>query len=534
MNARLSIKTLVVAAICSLAAHVCCTATWAQSADAAGGQRAGFATLGVGLHNRPVTTFDFHGDFRTRGEGLYNLDLDRGTTPSGQLLFPVPLADPRGQWLSGADMRLRTDLSAYAPGGQIAVRMRLDILDNLALGSAPAGPPAATMGQLPAAAPIRLKRVWAEALVPFGVLSAGRMGSHWGLGMLTHSGDCEDCNSGDAADRIALVSPLFGHIVALSYDFSAVGAQGSRIDGARAVDLDPSDDVRTVTAAVMRWHGDETLARRGKAGLSTFDWGLYGTYRWQDNDFQSVGSPAPTQAIQRGLSAAAADAWLRWIGPKLRIEAEFVGVSATIAQPTLLPGVLYRADVQSQQFGGALQSEWGDPAAGFGFGLDAGVASGDPAPGVAPPSAGLQPIGKAGDLFGGQLNVPGDRRADDFHFHTDFRVDRILFHELLGTVTDAAYARPHIRWRHPRFGAGRLDLDLAAVASTALYATSTPSGSRPLGFEVDPTISYRSRDGFGIVLGAGVLVPFSGLDNPARNLPARLAGVVQLRMHYVF
>ncbi len=496
---------------------------------------AGYATLGVGLVNKPATWFDVHGDLRTRSSALYNLDLDRGPTPSGQTLFPVPLADPRGQWLTGADMRLRTDMSAFAPGGQVAVHLRLDALDNVALGSAPAGPPAATIGQVPSSAPFRVKRAWAEALLPFGVLAAGRMGSHWGLGMLTNGGDCGDCDSGDAADRIALVSPLLGHVLAVSYDFSAVGVQGTRIDGLRAIDLDPSDDVRTVSAAVMRWRAPDTIARRREADLDTLDYGIYGSYRWQDKDFsQASAAPTAAQAMSRGLRAMAADLWLRWLGPRWRVEAEGAVLNAQIDQPSLLPGVLYRTSVQSQQYGAALQSEWGRPEEGLGIGLDAGIASGDPAPGFSPPGARVLAPAHPGDLFGGQLDLPRDRRADDFHFHTDFRVDRILFHEIIGTVTDAAYARPHVRWRDPRFGAGRLDLDLAAVASTALFASSTPGGTRPLGVEFDPTVSYRSRDGFGLVLAGGWLLPLSGLDNPSANLRARPAVLLQLRLHYGF
>ena len=62
------------------------------------------------------------GYLRARAEDLYNLDLDRGTTPSGQPLFPVPLGNPNSQAMSYADIRLRTDVSVYAPGGTVAVK----------------------------------------------------------------------------------------------------------------------------------------------------------------------------------------------------------------------------------------------------------------------------------------------------------------------------------------------------------------------------------------------------------------------------
>ena len=40
---------------------------------------------------------------------------------------------------------------------------------------------------------------------------------------------------------------------------------------------------------------------------------------------------------------------------------------------------------------------------------------------------------------------PRDRTVDNFRFHPDYRIDRILFREIIGTVTDAVYLRPHAR-----------------------------------------------------------------------------------------
>ncbi|MEZ4460218.1 MAG: hypothetical protein R3E66_10930 [bacterium] len=38
------------------------------------------------------------------------------------------------------------------------------------------------------------------------------------MGILTNAGDCRQCDSGDAADRVAFVSPMIGHILAVAYD----------------------------------------------------------------------------------------------------------------------------------------------------------------------------------------------------------------------------------------------------------------------------------------------------------------------------
>ena len=101
------------------------------------------------------------------------------------------------------------DLALYAPFASAAVKLRIDLIDNLTLGSTPvlspgtgnAPTPATTPGQLPNTL-FRLKRAYGEILTPVGYFAAGRMGNMWGLGIMANGGDCLDCNLGDAADRV--------------------------------------------------------------------------------------------------------------------------------------------------------------------------------------------------------------------------------------------------------------------------------------------------------------------------------------------
>src|SRR5262249_29357649 len=175
----------------------------------AGAGATGFTDIGEDIRAQTETTVKINGTFRTRGEALYDLDLDRGPTPSGQFLFPVSLSNPNNHWLEAADLRLRTDIGFYAPFASVAVKARVDAPDNLVLRGTPQGIPGGSATQLPVAA-LRIRRVYGEALTPVGVIAAGRMGSHWGLGILTNGGDCVDCDSGDAADRIAFITPIGG------------------------------------------------------------------------------------------------------------------------------------------------------------------------------------------------------------------------------------------------------------------------------------------------------------------------------------
>ena len=500
----------------------------------------GFTDLGQDIRAHQETSFELHGALRVRAEGLYNLDLDRGLDPSGRPLFPVAASDPTSQWLTHADLRLRTDLAFYAPGAGVAVKVRLDALDNVGLGSLPEGVPAATNSQRSPDGALRIKRAYGEALTPIGVLVAGRTGSHWGLGMLANGGDCADCDAGDSGDRVAFLTPLLGHIFALAYDLSAAGPFASRRAGTRTIDLDPADDTRTVTFALLRYRSDLSIARRRRADKWTLDYGTYVSHRWQDRDVPAstlpVAPPGPSARVPmaRGLRATALDGWLRLVGPSARIEVEVAAILGGIDQPSLIPGVLLPRPVQTRQLGAALESELGAPEDALAVGLDAGYASGDPAPGFGafPDPAGHPPL--PGDLDGAQATPPRDTRVDNFRFHPDYRVDRILWREIVGTVTDAVYVRPHIRARVASADVGSLSVSLAAVASLAVDEHSAPGGQRPLGLELDPTLLYQSRDGFSAALEHAVLFPLAGLDNPTVRLGARPAQLVRVRLVYAF
>ncbi len=533
-------------------------AAWALIAVAAATGPAaadGFADYGSELAARKFasprehTDVTIDGGLRVRGEMLDNLDLDRGLTPSGQPLFPTPLGNPDGQILAGADTRLRTDLAIYPRGTGVDVKVRVDVLDNLGFGSTPEGKPATTRAPTPAASPgqrpplqaLRVKRAYGEVLTPFGLLAAGRMGAQWGMGLVANSGDCDDCDGGDSADRIAFVSPMFGHLWAAAYDFSASGPQTRRRDSVRVLDLDPTDDVRTVTFAVMRAFSPLTRLRLRQAGRTAFEYGAYVSHRWQQNDvpadYLPTANPMPltgAQVMARGYGATAVNIWLRLALPQLRVEAEGAYLSARVDQPSLVPGVLLDGPVTSDQLGLAVQSEFTSRSDSAAVGLDLGYASGDDAPGFGAFPAPGAPAAQPGDLDGPQADLPRDRTVNNFRFHPDFRIDRILFREIIGTVTDAIYLRPTARYRLLDVGHARLDADAALIASWAARPESTPSGQRALGLELDPGLHYVSNDGFRAALEYALFLPGPAFDNPDAGLTAQPAQSIRLRLGYYF
>jgi uncharacterized protein (TIGR04551 family) len=488
---------------------------------------------------REHTEVVVHGYLRTRAAELYNLDLDRGLDSTGKPLFPVPLSG--GQSVESGDLRARTDLAVYARGIGVAVKSRIDWLDNVTLGGAPdlaGGSPATSGGERPTT--VVVKRAWAEALTPAGTLAVGRMGVHFGLGIAANGGDCEDCDHGDAADRLAFVSPLFGHLLAFSYDIASRGPFTPSKDGGHAISLEPSDAASGPGVAILKVHSAGALARRAAAGMASVEYALYLTRRTQDRDVPAWYLPtaaAPTtftsnDLVARGFEATATGGWLRITGASFRFEAEVAYLRASVANPSLIPGAAITEPVTSSQLGAAFESDVRIP--GFEVGVDGGYASGDPAPGFgAFPQPGAQPA-PPGAFDGPQADPPRDRAVDNFRFHPDYHIDQILFREIIGTITDAIYVRPHVRALLMKVGDSRLETGAALIASWAVEPTSTPGGQRPLGVELDPELRYATHDGFAATIDYGLLFPGAAFDNPTANLKAQPAQVLRARLAFLF
>jgi uncharacterized protein (TIGR04551 family) len=367
------------------------------------------------------------------------------------------------------------------------------------------------------------------------------MGSQFGLGIAANSGDCLDCDFGDTADRIAFITPILGHILALAYDFTAAGPLAAQPGHATWIGLDPSTNVQTLNFALMRYDAPDAIERRLRAGRMTFDYGAFYSHRWQQNDAPVDYLPisgeiavTPAQIVPRGFTADAFDGWARLMTPHLRLEAEAVLVLGSIQQASLIPGVLYPDPISMTQYGGAFESDIGAGNAPITFGVDTGLASAGSQPGFgAFPQAG-QAASKPGDLDGPQANPPFNNTINNFTFSPDYHVDRILFREIIGTVTGAYYLKPHVHWRIFHLGKSQLTAQLAAVASWALNAANAPGDAHPLGFEVDPTLTYDAGDGFVAEAQYAALFPFSGLSNPQLNLTAQPAQLFKLLLAYVF
>ncbi len=508
---------------------------------------AGEMPAGTSLLEKHV---DLSGYLRVRFDLFDNFDLNHGPTPStGRHLFPLATSDPNGA-LTSANMRLRLEPTVRLPWG-VEIHARVDVLDNLVLGSTPDALPvnswSPTSGSSARAVPpeagenntadsIRVKRAWGQVLLPFGVLAAGRMGAliNWGTGFFINSGNCLECDLGDVGDRISFSTPLLDHLVGFAFDFGAGGPTSSALGlYPQPFDLDRRDNVRSYALVIARYDLPAVVERYRRAGRTVLQYGMLASLRTQDMDVPAYyltgdRSREYTQndTLKRGLTAFAMDLWFGLRRGGLTLDLEAAMVLSEIENASLHPGTELLLAMIGRQFGGIARCHYHFHNKIL-AGIELGVASGDSAPGFGVRPLISQTSSLPGDLDGPQFHVPGDMTVDNFRFNPDYRIDMILWHQIIGTVTDAFYARPMVQWQ-PLDG---VTLDGALIASLALEPTSTPSGKQPLGVELNLGVTYSMHYGFEARVQYGVLFPLAGLDNlrlgydaePAHALHALLA-----------
>ena len=539
------------------------------------------------------------GYFRTRADLFHRLDLGtfdpladnglgRGTsnfpTPTLYRPFDVETCEAEGiegtvcntegkdtNSISSINMRLRLDPTLNV-SEDIRVRSMVDVFDNLVYGSTPEAKPGfAQNPTLPLPlfsanqnAPqeglnarydaIRVKRLWAEVLTPFGQLRFGRQPNNFGLGLLANSGDGLDQDYGDNADQILFATKAFGHYIIPAYSLSASGDYG-RGGGLGALgdfgqryylnengqryNLDPRDDVHSFILSVQKRDNAATIDQLLIDGASVFNYGVFAVYRQQAYDIPSyyteqnpmVGASS-SDYVRRDANAFAVSGWAMYQWQKLKLELEVAGIYATINGTSTSSNGLDAYDeglgvdadanpipLNVFQGGAALESSYKLLNDSLQIGLNTGWASGDDAPGF-----GLRPVinqnANPGDADAKQYgrcietNDDGDcilidDNISNFRFDPDYQVDLILFREILGTVTDAIYVKPHVTYFiNPNTGF-RADI----ISSFAHYATSTPGNASPLGVEVDATAFYQSLDGFHFMMQYGYLFPLAGLNH---------------------
>jgi uncharacterized protein (TIGR04551 family) len=513
---------------------------------------------------RKLELFVPNGYLRVRPE-LYNkFDLGRGQDNAGFYLYPHSQVSSGERTTAGINMRFRFEPTLNV-SEEVRIKMQLDALDNLVFGSTPdygygrsdrdsftlfansQVPPTAGVNSL--ANSIAVKRVYGEVSTPIwgGILRFGRMGSHWGLGMLYNDGNCLDCDRGDTVDRLMFVAePFSGWYVTPMIDYNAVGPTTVRLTGDNAdpLPLSNQDASMSFVLAIARRDVEQQAKAKLQNNQSVFNYGLRFEYRTQRYDaagyyFQPPTDPAvsgpvqprpdprlPSYYVPRSGSLYIPDLWVKFERKNIRLELEGAGVFGSIQGSAITSAdnedLSRNRKLTVTQFGAVGQGEYRFVDGALHLGLELGFASGDRRPGLGNhqgrrgslPDGSTQPGDIDGPRFCISLEVCGDSDIRNFRFNRDYHVDMILWRELLGGVTAAAYAKPSIKYDVTE----GFNLFAALIYSRTIFPENTPSGrSSGLGVEFNAGARYETEDGFFAQFMYGVLFPLSGFQNPYLN-----------------
>src|SRR5438105_4985741 len=260
-----------------------------------------------------VNLFQPHGYVRMRGEFFNNMNLGRGADPAGYNFFPGPFIGTGGNnSQSDANFRFRFEPTLEV-SEDLSIHFQADILDNILLGSSPHTDayldpftPVSLLANSRGAGAVNVKRAWARVNTTLGELLFGRMGYHWGLGLLHNDGNCLDCDYGDTYDRIAFAPREFkGHHFSVMLDLLDKGASSSGDKGelGRPVDLDTLDDGYRLAVEATRVDSPEEVKRKLDANQWVINYGLVADYRTQSWDTTAVNpqdaSPSPRSFVLR-------------------------------------------------------------------------------------------------------------------------------------------------------------------------------------------------------------------------------------------
>jgi uncharacterized protein (TIGR04551 family) len=542
---------------------------------------------------RKTKVVEFDGYYRVRTDYLYKMNMDQGYNPGGAgpaalPPFPIPiecLKDATGsttqpsqlgcsdKGLGNGNMRLRIEPTLNI-SDQVRVRTQFDIFDNLILGSTadsqvnPYVPDTSSsldkpLGQTSAAAPtdvlsntqnsyassILAKRAWGEVDTELGSLRFGRMPWHFGRGMYFNRGECADCEGGTTVDRMMILTSLYGHQLALAWDFGAQGYHigytdlGQNNTGGFPLDLTQKDDVTQFMAALTKIDDERTWRERISAGDVVVNYGAQLVYRSQDQATFNI-NPANGSAYstnsQSSLSANdlgnslkvdvnallfIPSLWFKlgWKALTLEFEGNLLAGKMGNAGP-LRRDMANDTSMRILQAGWVLASQLKLYSDSLFIGFETGGATGD--------QAELSYTAN-GTAYYPYLNyrwkfVPqprGDRSLNDFHFSPEYHVDEILYRRILGTVSNAIYFKPSVAYW--------LDLDSSknrevGISGSVIYSlapvpVSTPGNSINYGVEMDLGLHYRNqRENFFAGFTWGVFWPMAALSRPMVNTSAPL------------
>jgi len=552
--------------------------------DARGGALGGWGDRFT-ERKRTYPYVEHNGYFRFRTEFFHNGHLGTvipGDDRSGTSGIPAPLTENAinntdvetsrlvgtedAKVIASANLRFRYSPTLHV-SSTLRIRTTFDILDNLVMGSTPdfsghlnrpdvplsafatsAAPPSAGVNGFRDG--IRVKEAYGE-FQPAFLLRVGRQSSHWGLGILSHGGGGIDDDFGNYVDRALLLFKAWGVYIGAMWDYVYSGAISDDPTHAfgQPRDLGNADDVNQWVLAIFQrpLSEQEQTARRAAVWERfepSFDWGLYTVFRRQDFDLditsydlwrQRGGMPSYDQLglVPRDAWAIIPDLWLRYekrfnFHSGIRVELEVAGIYGEVANVSAEVGDgTGFSSRKIRQLGAALEAQYN--YRNWDIGLHTGFATGDSARGF-----GVLDRHTLSDAAGNP-----NRELTAFKFARDYRVDILLFREVIGTVTNALYIKPWVSYdlfEGPEDAFGfRLDL----LYAQALVPEATPGNSSFLGVEADLRAFYHDlAGGFLFDLEMGFLFPGAAFHyrpaDAANNRDASFAFALRTRLTMKF
>lgn len=429
----------------------------------------------------------------------------------------------------------------------IRIKTTFDILDNYVLGTGPQGYYGGGAGNtgevarnvfpgtnIPVSQLIVPRRVWAEVRNrDLGELRFGLMPDHWGLGMLYNAGNGLDDDYSSDLGRVMGTTKLIGFYLSASYDFLNEGSLNSPADRP-GYDRSQLEDLNQFTFSVVRRIPDEdedTVLARGDVVLNG---GARFQLRHQDAIISTVASDV-MNGSNSGLRTVGAtmytpDLWAQLKYGKLRLELEaawVVGHMRNIYKPGLKQSI--------SQLGVAFESELRLLNDKLGLYFYAGFASGDSE------TEGLSNDANFIDHAAATEGEPNNSRVSTFRFSPAYRVDLILWRNIMRQITGAYYFKPGISYDFVRDNFGQLiGARVDAIWSRAAAPVQTWGNSDNLGIEIDAQVYWRSadgpnsNDGYHAALQYGVLFPMKGLGMVGKDINLLTAQTVRLVLGVMF
>lgn len=398
-----------------------------------------------------------------------------------------------------------------------------------------------------------------------------------------------DQDYGDSVDSIRLGFD-FGkdrrraHTVAISWDWASSGPTASQLLGpawasggivGQDFSAEKFDNVYQWSASLERRDDPDMLRRKLSLGTPVVNYGIIGWLRQQDLDneygapglgdglgtnpsyYDEAANPQPNDGgnvnlgngdfddsgrtglnnyasmlVHRRALLFTPDLWLRVNWRTLRIEFEAAGSIGRYNLRNIDDGLVdteeYRAVTRANldrkivgTFGYALEFKYGFFRDRFHIGFDHGFATGDGSPPL-----GFNP---QSPLLEGNNTTVGN-----FRFNPAYNVDMLLFRELLGTVSNAAYFKPWAAFYFFNHFSARVDVEYAV----AMRKQGTLGNRFSYGVELDGAVRYHdAREPIFVQFQYGVMFPLPGFNrvlSPAGREDARAVQSLQAQVGIKF